>query len=150
VLAGTVAFIAYVVLGLIASAVQFSNTDDLIRRAVAAANSQGGTQLTEQAARSFVIIGAVIGLVFVALECLFIWFTWKGRNWARIVLWVIGGLAIVSGLVTLASGNYLSGFLQGLSICEFVLVLAGVVLLAQKSANEWYRYRKWQRATGQG
>jgi hypothetical protein len=86
----------------------------------------------------------------VALECMFIWFAWTGRNWARIVLWVIGGLNIVSGVIALGSGSYLSGFLKGLSICEFVLVLAGVVLLAQKPANEWYRYRKWQRATGQG
>ena len=30
------------------------------------------------------------------------------------------------------------------------LLFAGIVLLAQKPANEWYRYRGWLRATGQG
>jgi hypothetical protein len=30
------------------------------------------------------------------------------------------------------------------------LTLAGVVLLALKPSHEWYRYRGWQRANGQG
>jgi hypothetical protein len=29
-------------------------------------------------------------------------------------------------------------------------LLAAAVLLALKPSNEWYRYRGWQRATGQG
>jgi hypothetical protein len=145
-----VAFIAYIVLGIISSAIQFANIDDFVRRAVDAAGGQAGAALDPATERSLVLVGGVIGLVFVALECLFIWFAWQGRNWARVVLWVIGGLGIVSGLTSLGAGSYLPGFLQGLAICEFILVLAGVVLFAQRSSNEWFRYRKWQRATGQG
>jgi hypothetical protein len=145
-----VAFIAYIVLGLISSAIQFANIDDFVRRAVEASGNANGVTLDAATERSLVLVGGLIGLIFVALECLFIWFAWKGRNWARIVLFVIGGLGIVSGLTSLGSGSYLPGFLQGLAICEFVLVLAGVALFAQRSSNEWFRYRKWQRATGQG
>ena len=32
-----------------------------------------------------------------ALHALFIWFAWQGRNWARIVLWVLGGLGVLAG-----------------------------------------------------
>ena len=35
----------------------------------------------------------------IAVYGLFVWFAWQGRNWARIVLWVLAGLGIVSGLV---------------------------------------------------
>jgi hypothetical protein len=43
-----------------------------------------------------------------------------------------------------------TGFLTALSWFGFALAVAGIVLLAQKPANEWYRYRGWLRATGQG
>ena len=31
-----------------------------------------------------------------------------------------------------------------------LLLIAAVVLLALKPSNDWYRFRGWQRATGQG
>ena len=42
------------------------------------------------------------------------------------------------------------GFLVGLRLFSFLLTAAGIVLLALKPSNEWYRFRKWQRLTGQG
>ena len=45
---------------------------------------------------------------------------------------------------------------QGLDFCQYVLTVAAVALLAQRSAHAWYRNRKeravyegWLRATGQ-
>jgi hypothetical protein len=96
------------------------------------------------------IVGAVIGLIIVAVELLFIWFAWRGRNWARIVLWVVGGLAIVSGLAGLGTNSQLGGFYRTLGIFQLVITIAAVILLSLKPSNEWYRYRKWQRMTGQG
>jgi hypothetical protein len=92
----------------------------------------------------------VIGLVMAALQIMFIWFAWNGRNWARIVLWVLGGLGVLSGLFAVAAPQAgQPGFLVGLSLFSFLLTLAGIVLLALKPSNEWYRYRRWLRATGQ-
>ena len=31
-----------------------------------------------------------------------------------------------------------------------LLLIAAVVVLALKPSNEWYRFRSWQRANGQG
>jgi hypothetical protein len=148
VMAGIVAFIAYIILGLISAIIQFSDIDNLVRESL---RTSGGStaDLSQSTVRSAVIVGAVIGLLFAALEGMFIWFAWQGRNWARIVLWVIGGLGVVGGLVGLAGSSYLPGFLRGLSIFQFLLVLAGVILLALRPSNEWYRYRGWLRATGQ-
>jgi hypothetical protein len=148
VMAGIVAFIAYIILGLISAVIQFADIDNLVRDSIRAAGGSSA-DLTRAEIRTAVIVGGVIALLFAALEGLFIWFAWQGRNWARIVLWVIGGLAVAGGLVSVAgTGSYLPGFLRGLSIFQFLLVLAGVILLAVRPSNEWYRYRGWLRATG--
>jgi hypothetical protein len=143
--AGIGAFVANLVLGLIANIVVFADIDSLIAQARAAA---GGEDLTDDVVRAGLVIGAVIGLVMIALNILFLWFAWQGRNWARIVLWVLGGLGVAGGLVTLTGGTAQSGFLASLSVFQLLLTIAGIVLLALKPSNEWYRYRAWQRATG--
>jgi hypothetical protein len=141
---GIGAFIANLVLGLVANIVVFADIDPLIAQARAAADGQ---DLTDDVIRAGLVIGAVIGLVMVALNILFLWFAWQGRNWARIVLWVLGGLGVASGLVGLAGGTAQSGFLSSLSIFQLLLAIAGIVLLALKPSNDWYRYRGWQRAS---
>jgi hypothetical protein len=146
--AGIGAFLANLILGLIASAVAFSDIDGLIARALAQADDPS---LSESTLRAGIILGAAIGLAFVALEALFIWFAWQGRNWARVVLWVVGGLGIVSGFAGLASDStQTSGFLSSLSVIQLLLVIAGVVLLALGPSNAWYAYRTWQRRAGRG
>jgi hypothetical protein len=82
---------------------------------------------------------------------MFLWFAWNGRNWARIVLWVLGGLSVVSGLFSLggAGATGQNGFLTAIGFFQLLLVIAGIVLLALKPSNEWYRYQSWRRATAQ-
>lgn len=147
--AGLGAFIANLILGLIGAAIAFASIDTLVAQALAAENVD--VSISDDVLRSAVIAGYAVALVFAALQALFIWFAWNGRNWARIVLWVLGGLGVVSGLASLGMATAPStGFLTALSWFGFALTVAGIVLLAQKPANEWYRYRGWLRATGQG
>ena len=40
-------------------------------------------------------------------------------------------------------------FVTALGWFQWLFTLAGIVLLALKPSHEWYRYRKWLRATGQ-
>jgi hypothetical protein len=147
--AGIGAFMANLILGVIASVVAFASLDTLVAQALAVENVDA--TINDDVLRSAVVVGYVVGLVFVALQAMFIWFAWQGRNWARIVLWVLGGLSVVSGLASFGMSSAPStGFLTALSWFGFALAVAGIVLLAQKPANEWYRYRGWLRATGQG
>jgi hypothetical protein len=146
--AGIGAFLANLILGLAGSILTFADIDDLVRQELARSGTE--VDLTDDVIRSAILIGAVITLIFAALQLLFMWFAWKGHNWARIVLWVIGGLAVLSGFAGLSTGTALGGFLTSLSVFQLLLTIAGIVLLALKPSNEWYRYRGWQRATGQG
>jgi hypothetical protein len=91
----------------------------------------------------------VFGLILVALQVMFIWFAWIGHNWARIVLWVLGGLGVAFGLLGLAQDTGQTGFSTSMGAFQLLFTAAGIVLLAMKPSNEWYRYRSWQRTTGQ-
>ncbi len=144
---GLGAFIAELILGLIGAVYVLSNYHSIIERALQQANVNAN--LSESSIRAALIGGAAFGLVIVALEVMFIAFAWNGRNWARVVLWVFGGLGIVSGLIGLSTNSQYGGFYATLSIFQWVLTTAGVVLLALKPSNEWFRYRKWLRLTGQ-
>lgn len=146
--AGIGAFVASLLVGLISSVVTFADFDSFVDRALA--ESTGDPAVTEEVIRAALNIGIVIGLVMLALNVLFLWFAWKGYNWARIVLWVLGGLGVASGLVGLTGANGQTGFTTSMGVFSLLFTAAGIVLLAMKPSNEWYRFRGWQRATGQG
>ena len=147
--AGIGALIANLVLGVIGSLVAFADLDSLIDQAMARAAVEN-PELTEEMIRTGIVLGAVLGLVLVALNVLFLWFAWQGRNWARIVLWVLGGLSVLGALYGLGADTGQGGFLTSLSVFQLLLLVAGLVLLALKPSNEWYRYRGWLRANGKG
>jgi hypothetical protein len=150
--AGLGAFIATLVLGLVSAIVTFAQFDDLVQAALAAQGSDVELGVIgEDVVRTTLIAAVVFGLLLTALQLMFIWFAWNGRSWARIVLWVLGGLGVAGGLVGFVSPQPgMPGYLVGLSVFSFLLTVAGIVLLALKPSNEWYRYRGWLRATGQG
>jgi hypothetical protein len=145
---GIGAFIATLILGLVSSLVSFSDADSLVEEAVAASADPA---LTEDIVRAGLIVGAVIGLLLVALQALFIWFAWNGRNWARIVLLVLGGLGLAFGLAGLLGGTAsvaTSGFLTSLSVFSLLLTAVGVVALAAKPSSDWYREMGVRRQAG--
>ena len=128
--AGIGAFLANTLLGLLSSIVTFADFNSLVDTAARDAG------VSPDSVRAGVMVGAVIGLVFLAAYLLMLWYAWQGRNWARIVLWVLGGLGVLSGLVGLGNGN---GFLAAVGVLQLLLVIAGIVLLALKPSNAWYR-----------
>lgn len=145
---GIGALVASLVLGLISSIMTFADVDGLIDDAL---QTNTDPAVTEDVIRTGIMIGAVIGLIILALQILFLWFAWQGRNWARVVIWVLGGISVVFGLVGLAAGTGQStGFLTSLGWFQLILTAVGLVALALKPSNEWYRFRGWQRANGQG
>ncbi|MGY1713152.1 hypothetical protein ACI78R_01720 [Geodermatophilus sp. SYSU D01106] len=146
---GIGAFLASVVLGLLSSIVTFVQFDEivdqtLIDQGLDPADYSGATDVAQATA---VTVGVVFGLIVIGLQLLFIYFAWQGRNWARIVLWVFGGLLVVSSLVSLAGPSF-GGLITTLGWLQTLLALAGIVALALKPSNEWYRYRGWERARG--
>ena len=146
--AGLGAFLAAVVFSVVGFVVSLLNFDLLLDQALAAQGAQlegSGTDVAAVAELG-VRIGVGIGVVFTALQLLFIWFAWRGRNWARIVLWVVGGLGLVSGLVGVLAQASPLPFLNALSIFQLLATAVGIVLLALKPSNDWYAHEKLRRA----
>jgi hypothetical protein len=148
--AGLGIFLASMALSVVAQVVTLLNWQAILDWTFANAGVEPGadTEAALQGAKVGAQIGIVVGFVFIAVYGLFVWFAWRGYNWARVVLWVLAGLGIASGMVGLAVGSPLP-FLSALGGFQLLFLIAAVVLLALKPSNEWYRFRGWQRATGQ-
>ena len=151
--AGLGAFIAWLVLGLASIVFVGANWDEFADEVLAQPGFEE-EQLTESGidpAEFLDTLGALfllLGVLITALLLLFVWFAWRGYGWARIVLWVLGGLSLVFGLGGLGAGSSPFPFLTGLGFFQFLVVATGVVLLASRPANEWFRSEKERRASG--
>ncbi len=137
--AGIGAFLVYTVLSLISSVIGFVTFDTLVEQAAEDAGFEADLSGLEDA---IAISSLVFGLVIAGLYLVMAWFAWKGANWARIVLWVFGGIALLLGLLGLASS---SGVLALLGVLQLAALVAGVVLLALKPSNAWYRAESQRR-----
>ncbi|MGY1726096.1 hypothetical protein ACI79J_03905 [Geodermatophilus sp. SYSU D01062] len=146
---GIGAWVASLVLGLLGAIVTFAQFDEIVDRALVDAGLDPAEYegVSGVASATVVTVGIVFSLVLLGLQALFLWFAWTGRNWARVVLWVFGGLAVVGGLVSLA-GPSVGGLTTLLNLAQTLLVVVAVVALAQKPASAWYRYQGWRRAQG--
>ena len=146
--AGIGAFMAAVVLSAVGTAVSLVNWDLVLDQALAAQGAQlEGSGLDEaQLAELWLRIGIGVGVVVTLLQLLFIWFAWRGHNWARIVLWVIGGFGVASGFAGVLMQSSPLPFLDVLGVFQTLALAVGVVLLALKPSNDWFRHEKWRRA----
>ena len=126
--AGIGCFVANVVLGLIGLVLLLTDIDGYKADLVEAS----ATPLTEEQLSAGVGFGLGITALILAAFAVVIWFAWQGRNWARIVLWVLGGISVLFGLLG-------AGAMTVLSAIGLLLTIAGIVLLALKPSNEWYR-----------
>jgi len=152
--AGVGSFLAALVLSVVASIATILNWDEMLDWSLGEEGLTAGDPAlegmdVEEVAELALQAGIAVGVLLIALQLLFVWFAWRGRNWARIVLWVLGGLTLLFAPFSAASSGPLP-FVTALGWFQVLLTLAGVVLLALKPSNDWYRFRKWQYATGQG
>ena len=99
--AGIGAFVGSIVLSLVATVITLLNLDTLSRLAATGpvATFPRGSGAVRRHGRHLRHVGLVVGLVFTGVFALFVWFAWRGHNWARIVLWVLAGLGIVFGTI---------------------------------------------------
>lgn len=86
----------------------------------------------ERDAASAAIVGiGVVSIIFAALRVLFAWFMYQGRNWARILLTVLGVLTVFS--VLLQAGSV--GILEWISAA---LVAIATVLMYVPASNGYF------------
>lgn len=89
------------------------------------------------AATVAITVGSVIGLVVIGLYILLALQVRKGKSWARIVTWVLAGLAVLSGLAAFAQPAPVLSRLVGL--VTLVVDVAIIVLLALRPSSEYFR-----------
>ena len=131
------------VLGLIGLFVFWGDFDTIRDTAIEEASRQAqreGRTLDEEQLRNGInavlVGGVVIGLIAAAVQLLIAWFMRKGRNWARIVLTVLGVLGVFAGLFSLPSQ---SGSQLGLSAIHLLVLAGAVVAMYLPAANAWFR-----------
>lgn len=128
-------------LGLIGLIIVFANKDAL-RTAIRDANPGYDTTQLDNAVNAGVTIGAVIGIVLIVLYVLLALQVRKGKNWARIVTWVLAGLGVLGGITNLAQPQ--AALTKVIAGVELVLYIALIVLLAMSQSNEYFRKPRFQ------
>jgi hypothetical protein len=124
--AGIGAFLANIVIGLIGLLIDLSDFGSY------KADLAASTGLTADEVSTIATVTVAISLLIMAAFLAVLWFAWKGHNWARVVLWVLGGISVLFGAVGAAALTFLSAI-------GLLLVIAGIVLLALKPSNQWFR-----------
>jgi hypothetical protein len=114
-------------------------TKDTLRKEILKKNSDYSAQKLDDVVNAAIAIGIVIGIIFTVLYVLLALQVGKGKNWARIVTWVLAGLGAVAGLASL--GQPEPALSRVLSIIGLIIDIAIIVLLMQKPSNEYFRRR---------
>ncbi|MGH3720263.1 MAG: hypothetical protein ACRDRI_15745 [Pseudonocardiaceae bacterium] len=133
-------WIATVVLWVVGAVAAYSQINQIRAEAIDRALAQNPTldqSTIERAMAVGFVVGVVLVLLFVAAEVVFVFLMRGGRNWARIVLAVLGGLFVLLGLIGLAIGG---GSVIGL--LQLLLLIGAIVTMFLPAANAWFRPRR--------
>lgn len=119
------AFLATIVLGLVSGLVGIIFAAFIFSSISSATGGLGGFGV------GFAVFGLIISLVIYA-AVLFIMIQMRdGRNWARVTMAVLGGIALLFGVIGLFGGLFAFGLLGGVySIVTLLIQLAQVGLVA--------------------
>jgi len=135
-------WIATVVLGLVSVLVTYPQIDRIRADAINEALAQDPTldrSLIESVTTGALVAGIVIGLLIVVAELVFVFLMRGGRNWARIVLAVLGGLGVLFGLIGLAGAT---GSMLAIAVPQLLLLIGAIVAMFLPAANAWFRPRQ--------
>lgn len=114
-------------------------TKDTLKSEILKKNLTADPQRLDSLLNTVIVVGIVFGLIFVVLYIALALQVGKGKNWARVVSWVLAGLGILSALLSLAQPQ--AGLTRVSSLISGVIDIAIVVLLAQRASNEYFRRR---------
>ena len=84
----------------------------------------------------------MIGIILIVLYVLLALQVRKGKNWARIVTWVLAGLGALGGVTNLAQPQ--AALTKVIAGIELVLYVVLIVLLALKPSNDYFRKPRYQ------
>ena len=122
----------FVALGIVGFVVNLSKQDeikaDILRKS---------PNLSRSAVDAGAKVGLIFGLVFTVFYIALVLLVARGKNWARIVIWVFAGLGVLGGLVTFTQPS--PTILHALAVVQALLDVAIIVLLALPASHPWFR-----------
>lgn len=124
------------VIGVIAAIVLFA-TKDTVKNQIRKDNPDWTNKRVDDAANVAVTVGSVVALVIFVLFLLLAWQVWRGKQWARIVVWVFAGLGALSALGSLAQDE--SGASHALGVVSGILDIATIALLIVGGRTGYFR-----------
>ncbi len=124
------------VLGLLSLLTLFA-TKSSLKAQILKANPTADTSKIDTLLSAAIGVSVVIGLVFVVLYVLLALQVRNGRNWARIVTWVVAGLGVLSGLASMMQPA--PALTRVLTLIAVVLDIAVIVLLAQRPSGAYFK-----------
>jgi uncharacterized membrane protein len=78
-----------------------------------------------------------LAVIFIVLYVLLALQVQKGKNWARIITWILAAFGVLNALSSLAQTN--TGGSRATGLIGGVIDLAIIILLAQKASNDYFR-----------
>lgn len=136
-----VATVVISVIGIGLSILDWGSQKDAVVSDILTAARDAGTELTRAQAESFAstVFGVTIAVsALVTALLLFLAFRMKaGRNWARIILTVVGGIVALFAIFGLASG----GLAAVSSLLQAGLIIAAIVFMFQGAASAYFAKR---------
>lgn len=124
------------VIGVVLSYGQIRQVQAQMINQMGAQNPPIDQSMIERTATTALVIGTVVWLLFVAAMFLFVFLMRAGRNWARIVLAVLGGLDVLLSLFGIAVAGSAAGLLQ------LLLLVGAIVTMFLPAANAWFAPRR--------
>lgn len=136
-------WVAGAVISIVAGIVVLVFGGDQFAEAARRSLQTAGTPFTEDDVRSRIaaakLLSAVISFAFFALTMLFVLMMRAGRNWARVVLTVLGALSIVSLLLSFSQAG---GLDLTLGLVQAVLAGAAIYFMFQPDARPYFAPRR--------
>jgi hypothetical protein len=124
--------------GVVALIVALS-TKSTIRSKIAAKNPDFDSQKLNTAVNVTIGTIVVFGVIIIVLFVLLALQVGKGKQWARVITWILSGLGIISALASL--GQNVAAASRAVSLLSGLLDVAIVVLLLQKPSNAYFKPR---------
>jgi hypothetical protein len=125
-----------VAIGVVGVFVSFATRDSL-RKEVLKQHRDYSAKKLDDVVNASIAAGVVIAIIFVVLYALLALQVGKGKNWARIVTWVLAGLGVLGSLTSFAQPE--PAFSRVVTLVGGLVDLAIIVLLAQRASKHYFR-----------
>jgi hypothetical protein len=123
---------------LIGAIVTFAMKNDL-RSAIRDANPNASEDRINTLYNTAIAVGIVVAAIFIVLYLLLALQVRKGKNWARIVTWIVAGFGVIDAFSSLAQTT--TSATQTISIVVGVIDVAIIVMLSQRRSSYYFAKR---------